>query len=249
MTRGSSLIKLFLVGLCLWACKNQEQVQTFSGDFFPLTPNSVWTYRVENKTAGSNFTLVDQVIGERYIPRLNLSGVIVEESSNMERAEPLQPLLYYLSGGYLTRLSALVNNEKTIEVAAFGAVRETKFLPQPLRPGQIWNDDFFPLGRIVQPPAKPFEIHFRHRTFAETEAVHVPAGYFRGCIRIESQATYEGGPYVGPALRLTFIDWYASSVGLVKSMILDGNSSGKVLSRSVLQQYRIGPVAHNSVNR
>jgi hypothetical protein len=54
-------------------------------EFFPLTPDSVWTYRVNSKSQHSTYVVTDKAVGEKYVPSLNITGEVVEEYYNMDR--------------------------------------------------------------------------------------------------------------------------------------------------------------------
>src|SRR5437867_5396607 len=52
-------------------------------DFFPLAPESVWTYRVNSKSQHNTYVVTDKAVGEKYVPSLNITGQVVEEYYNM----------------------------------------------------------------------------------------------------------------------------------------------------------------------
>jgi hypothetical protein len=182
---------------------------------------------------------MDTVIGRRYIPSLNLTGTLVEEYCNLERADQNTPLMFLSQNGYIVRVSALVHSRDQITAGPFGVVNEAKFLPARLLDQQSWDDELWPLGHLAVQPIKPFKMEINAHTHGETEDIVVPAGRFHQCIRIESIVSYSGGPYEGRHLHLTFIDWYAPSVGLVQSVVHSGNSDGSVISRRVLQAFQV----------
>jgi len=208
-------------------------------DFFPLAEHSTWTYSVDDNSQAHPFTITDTVIGRRYIPSLNLTGTLVEESCTLERADHDTPIVFLSQDGYIVRVSALVHSRNQITTGPFGAVSEARFLPTPLRDQQNWEDELWPLGHLAVEPVKPFKLQIKARTHGETAEIVVPAGRFHQCIRVDSQAFYSGGPYEGRNLQVTFIDWYAPRVGLVKSVVHSGNSDGAVISRRVLQAYQV----------
>jgi len=208
-------------------------------DFFPLAEHSTWTYRVDDKSQPRPFIITDTVIGRRYIPSLNLTGTLVEENCTLERADEDTPLMFFRRNGYIVKVSALVHARDEISSGPFGVVNEDKFLPTRLLDQQNWDDEWWPLGHLAVEPVKPFKMRVSAHTHGETAEIVVPAGRFNQCIRIESDVSYSGGPYEGRNLHLTFIDWYAPSVGLVQSVVHSGNSNGTVISRRVLQTYQV----------
>jgi hypothetical protein len=178
--------------------------------------------------------IMDTVVGQRYIPALNRTGTLVEEYCTLERADRETPLVFFNQNGYIVKVSALVHSQDQITAGPFGAVNDDKFLPARLLDQQSWNDQLWPLGHL----ALQLKLQINAHTRGETSDIVVPAGRFHQCIRIESHVSYNG-PYDGPKPALTYVDWYAPSVGLVESVVHSGNSDGTVISHRVLQAYQI----------
>jgi hypothetical protein len=202
--------------------------------FFPLVPNSTWTYEVKSKSQKANYVITDKVVGERYVPSLNVTGQVVEEYYNMDRGG-IRPIVYVTKDGYWTRLSGLDYEKHDIEAPAWGRSEEGEFMPARLVPNLDWKSRIYPFGHIDG----AFDIRQTHHTFFEGRAVVVPAGSFAGCIRIETQAVYEGGSYakIGKPLRLTYEDYYAPKVGLIKTLALEGGTGGAEMERVELLRF------------
>jgi hypothetical protein len=203
-------------------------------DFFPLTPDSVWTYRVNSKSQRDTYVVTDKAVGEKYVPSLNLTGEVVEEYYNMDRGGT-RPIVYITKNGYWTRLSGLDYSKEDIEAPAWGRSEEGEFMPAIVTPGINWQSQIFPFGHM---PGS-FDIRQQHHTFFEPADVVVPAGHFTGCMRIETEALYEGGSYakLGKPLRLVYEDYYAPHVGLVKTMALEGTVRGPEVERVELLRF------------
>ncbi len=203
-------------------------------DFFPLAPESVWTYRVNSKSQHNTYVVTDKALGEKYVPSLNITGEVVEEYYNMDRGGT-RPIVYITKNGYWTRLSGLDYSKEDIMAPAWGRSEEGEFMPATLLPGINWKSQIFPFGHM--PGA--FDIRQVHRTFFEPADVVVPGGHFSGCMRIETDAVYEGGSYakVGKPLRLVYEDYYAPRVGLVKTLALEGSIHGREIERVELIRY------------
>jgi hypothetical protein len=209
-----------------------------SGEFFPLRPNSVWTYQIKSKSQRNNYVVTDRVVGEQYVPALNLTGEVVQEYYDVERGGT-RPIVYIVKNGYLTRLSGLDYAKDVIQAPAWGRSEEGAFLPARLLPDLTWSSKIFPFGHT--PGA--FDIDQQHHSYFEGDEVVVPAGHFSGCILIETQAIYEGGTYaqMGQRLHLTYKDWYAPNVGLVKTVALQGGPAGSEMERVELLRFSITP--------
>lgn len=203
-------------------------------DFFPLAPDSVWTYRVNSKSQRTNYVVTDKAVGEKYVPSLNITGEVVEEYYNMDRGGT-RPIVYITKNGYWTRLSGLDYSKDDIEAPAWGRSEEGEFMPAILTPGVNWKSKIFPFGHM---PGS-FNIQQMHHTFFEPADVVVPAGHFAGCMRIETEALYEDGPYakMPKPLRLLYEDYYAPHVGLIKTLALEGGIRGRELERVELIRF------------
>lgn len=239
MGRRLGLVCAAALLMAVLAGCNSGNSATAGGDYFPLTPNSTWTYQIDSKSQHTQYQITDRVLGRQYVPALKLTGLIVDESYSLSRGGT-RPLVYYSKGGYITRVSALDYSDKVIQGPSWGRSEEQNFLPLHLAPHQSWNNVIFPYGHM----AGAFEITQSHSTFLESKEIEVPAGRFTGCIRIETSAQYKGGAYAQhhQNLKLAYVDWYAPNVGLIKTLALEGGPKGPVMERVDLVSYKIAPV-------
>src|ERR1700737_266689 len=97
-------------------------------NYFPLTPNSTWTYQIASKSQATQFQITDRVIGVKYVPALKVTGSVVDESYSLQRGGT-RPLVYYAKDGYIARLSALDYDQKRIQAPSWGRSEEPQFLP------------------------------------------------------------------------------------------------------------------------
>jgi len=231
-----ALIACALIAAPLAGCEHKTATfnPALAGDFFPLAPNAVWTYQVKSKSQRTNYVVTDKVIGEKYVPSLNVTGEVVEEYYNMQRGGT-RPIVYVTRNGYLTRLSGLDYSKRDIQAPAWGRSEEGSFIPTRLTPDLNWSSKIFPFGHM----SGAFDINQTHRSYLESDDVIVPAGHFSGCIRIETLAVYEGGSYakVGKTMRLTYEDWYAPNVGLIKTLAVEGPPGGPEMESVELLKY------------
>jgi hypothetical protein len=224
---------LFAAAALCAACESSASPQ--AANFFPLGKNYTWTYHVKSKSQRTSYDVIDRVVGEEYVPALAKDGEVVNEFSGMERGG-LRPLFYFRSAdGYLSRISSLDYKGDEIIPSPWGGSPEDRFLPIHLQAGRKWDNVFFPL---LQQKGNPY-IAQHHRTFAESNAVWVLAGGFRGCLRVETDADYDGGVWKGRGMKLHYVDWYAPNVGLVKSLALEGGPGGSEIERVELMKYDV----------
>ncbi|HEY1852499.1 MAG TPA: hypothetical protein VGG60_15870 [Candidatus Binataceae bacterium] len=224
------------------ACRSatQEWKADPTANFFPLSPNAVWTYKIDSKSQRANYVVTDRVVGSQYVPALKLTGLVVEEFYNLDRAG-LRPIVYQDTDGYITRLSGLDYAANQIKAPAWGRSEEKNFIPEHLTPNLAWKNILFPYGKL---PGS-FDITQAHQSFMEPAEVVVPAGHFRNCIRIETLAHYEGGEYATQKqnLTLTYEDWYAPNVGLVRTVAYQGGADGPEMERVELMRFESGTPA------
>ncbi|MBE3602102.1 hypothetical protein IMX07_00515 [bacterium] len=205
-------------------------------NFFPLKTDMTWTYRIDSKSQHTSYVITDRVVGSQYVPALKLTGLVVAEFYNLDRAG-LRPIVYVDDSGYLTRLSGLDYDKHRIITPAWGKSEEDDFLPAHLAPNLAWNNELFPYGKLPG----GFEIVQSHKSFGEPADVAVPAGHFTGCIRIETRARYQGGAYAESKqqLKLTYEDWYAPNVGLIKTIAFQGGPDGPEMERVELMRFDV----------
>jgi hypothetical protein len=223
-----------LIGVSIMSCRSAHWAVDPSAAFFPLKPRMMWTYRVESKSQRTNYVVTDMVVGSQYVPALKITGDVVEEFYNLDRAG-LRPIVYVEKGGYLTRLSGLDYVQHQIKGPVWGRSIEEDFLPEHLTPDRSWSNKLFPYGRL---PGS-FDIVQNHKSFRENGEITVPAGRFHGCIRIETQARYEGGAYEQQkmVLKLSYLDWYAPNVGLIRTVAYQGGPDGPEMERVELLKF------------
>jgi hypothetical protein len=205
-----------------------------AGSFFPLTPNAVWSYRINSKSQRTTYVITDKVLGLKYVPSLNVTGQVVEEYYNLDRGGS-RPIVYVNKNGYLTRLSGLEYEKNEISAPAWGRSEEGNFMPALVAPDVSWNSTIFPFGHMEG----AFDIKQSHRTTFETEDVVVPAGRYAGCVRIDTVAIYEGGSFAKSkkSNKLLYRDWYAPNVGLVKTEVHEGDERGPQMELVELLKY------------
>ena len=229
---GFALIVVLAAGSL--AC-NQKPSVTFSpADFFPLHPNMAWTYRVISLSQRTRYVVTDEVLGPQFIPSLDLTGDVVQEYYDLDRGG-LRPIVYYQKDGYFARLSGLDYEMRAISSPQWGRAEELNFLPARLAPNEAWDNTLYPYGNL---PGS-FSITQSHQTFFDPDEVIVPAGKFRGCIRIDTTAQYHGGIYdqEKKSLSLTYLDWYAPGVGLVMTLAYEGQTKDHEIERVELTHF------------
>jgi hypothetical protein len=100
------VLSLMVLASGCYRAKEQPFSQP-QADFFPLAVHSTWTYSVDDQSQTGPYTIMETVVGRRYIPSLNLTGTLVEEYSTLKWADRDTPLIFFSENGYIVRVSAL----------------------------------------------------------------------------------------------------------------------------------------------
>ncbi|MGA2410270.1 MAG: hypothetical protein ABSG46_07785 [Candidatus Binataceae bacterium] len=224
----------------LLGCQGEKSSAVFdpklAGQFFPLLPQAEWTYRVNSKSQQNTYAITDTVVGQKYVPSLDVTGQVVSEYYDMDRGGT-RPIVYVAKDGYFDRLSGLDYEKDDIQAPAWGRSEDGAFLPQRLVPNLSWDSKSFPFGHVQG----AFDIKETHKTFLEGDEVVVPAGHFANCIRVETAALFEGGEYAKKqqSSKLTYEDWYAPNVGLIRTITYEGDPNGSEMERVELLHYKL----------
>jgi len=227
------LIVLALAAAPLTGCYKKAAFKAVdAAEYFPLHPGSTWTYLFMDKSHGQSdegfdtFQVLNQrVLAEKRLDAKDSASEVVCENTGREGACG-STVIYSTGGDYITRTYILDGLP-----ASFS--KESRFLPRRLTPGLAWSNALFPFDHL--PGA--FHVTQTHRTFLEDGDIVAAERHFHGCIRVETQAVYESSS-TGP-MRLSYVDWYAPHVGLVKTRVFMSGRRGTELARVELLSYSV----------
>lgn len=206
------LIHILGVLICILAgCERQSLDQ-----YFPLAEGKYWRYVMSYKTMDGTY-----------------KGVYAVE--NLEQTGKNGELLYVrkLLDGSLnyfritTKGILLVAREKTVDLKT-EYIEEGHYIFQfPVQVGTQWQDTTVSRALIKTGPPQKTEFHIVAKVPVTasidslTDTVKVPAGIFKNCMRvnISGDAFTNAGNYVGlTVVKINETNWYATGVGLVKSV-------------------------------
>lgn len=208
--RPAHLVPMLLV---IWLLGGCAAMTASGGSYFPLDPGLRWQYRLTVERPDGSWQSTLEVLnvglitaaGVRYHARRSDSGV---EHLYLETSEGI---LHAGTVGAFDRRPRLEAVPQT--VLRYPLIVDQQWQRQSglrvLTPWQVAGN-----GAVGRPP-RTFAVS--HRIAAMDDAVNVPAGRFRGVIRVESEALVDWprGPGNGP-LRVRTREWYAAGVGLVR---------------------------------
>jgi hypothetical protein len=168
-----------------------------------------------------NLRVVD---GKRLDAKDDASEMVCEYSGREQSCG--STFLYSTAGDYITRTNILHGLPVNFST-------ENRFLPRLLKPGLSWSDTFFPFAHLPE----AFHVAQTHRTYLENGDIVVAERHFIGCIRVETDAIYEAS-FVAP-MHLSYIDWYAPHVGLVRTRVFMDGYRRSEIARIELLSYSV----------
>jgi hypothetical protein len=189
-------------------------------EFFPLHPGTLWVYEVHDAEGRVALERV-LVRGDYQLKAQQTVGIVVEESGGMSGDFDLDvswhPVVYYRRGSFLYKYSGVnyVGGELREQTLGDG---EEKVLPADPTELRHWESDF---DIFRTEPGSSYHARMVSVVQPTREAVHVRAGLFRECLRVDSESVLDSPSARASAQEIAFhyVDWYAPGVGLVKSEV------------------------------
>ncbi len=181
--------------------------------YFPLTVGAAWSYELQTEMVNPP---VDRVLHMTVDRQVNLDGKDVAVRRSASGVE------YYLQrdAAGIRRLATRVDLEEQPQLDE--APRTV--LPDPAVVGAEWDVSTVPY-LLMRNAEFPRELKHRHKTTmryrieAAVDAVEVPAGVFRDCLRVKGTTTFRlfKDPIQGFADQpIVATEWYCRGVGLVQ---------------------------------
>ena len=195
-------------------------------EFFPLAMHNSWTHLVTFSGGDYLYYMTETVIKDN-LPLLDgKSFVVTEQYEPLTTTAPQakSTVAYFLKDGFLHRYPWLDSDDgDKVWDTKLGEGTE-QILPSPYRGATSWQiglqTNAWPLngGQSMTSSAK---------AWIDPEEVHVPAGVFRNCLRVETTTASE---FDDPRKRFTgyrllHIEWYAPGVGLVRAISSEGEGT------------------------
>lgn len=237
------------VGLLTWSCTQKGQESNPQINFFPLHADDTWVYEVFRPLRNQRTRMTVRVRGERYITALRRRCRLVDESyadadagvgfPPAPASKPeIYPIAYYSENGFLYRALSLEYRDNELHEVGLGSGEE-RFLPDGLAGESSWDSvtTAYDLGN-----GSGYGVRQMHRAIVEARVVDVPAGHFRGCVRVDTVALHSGrrdGEYDSDPIILYYSDWYAPNVGLVRTTQSNRPDGAALVSQIELLAYDV----------
>jgi len=238
-----------LVTFSAAACTRPPQDAAVQTDYFPLHSDDTWVYEIVRPMRNQRTRMTVRVRGERYIEALKRHCRLVDESyatddplldvPNPGAAKPeVYPIAYCHENGFLYRALSLEYSGDELRDIGIGS-NEERFLPEGLGANPAWDSvtTAYDLGG-----GSGYDVRQTHHAAPEPEVVEVPAGRFRGCVRVDTVALHSGrreGKADADPIVLYYRDWYAPNVGLVRTVQSNRPDGGPALSQIQLLAYDV----------
>lgn len=221
------------------ACRKDGSSQRAPGaasaEFFPLVKGARWVYKLDLVITTTEIEVTAK--GDTDVDGLSASAFVMDERTlgqNFGMA-PVGPTAYVAADGFLCRYTGLDYTE-TNHLKMLGAEDPTRVIPLGATPGAEWTNE---TRLMQQPEGGGGLIKWTGRT-KRADAVTVPAGTFKDVILVESE-------YWDPSIDadhplITYQDWYARGVGLLRSVTKNAREGGKRMAEQTLESYEFPPL-------
>ena len=207
-------------------------------NFFPLALHNTWTHEVKFSGGEYHYYMTETVTRDDLPLLEGLSYVVEEEYEPLTDKAPRakSTVAYFRKDGFLHRYPWLDSEEGDVWDTALGEGVE-RILPSPFTGEATWHV-------AMQTKAWPLQggqdINASAKAWIDPEAIHVPAGVFRNCLRVETMTankfTNPNGEIVD--FKLFYVEWYAQGVGLIKATSSEGEGT-PIKSVTELVSYKV----------
>ncbi len=239
LTAAQILGVALAVALGLSACRNDAPPQRAPGaaasDFFPLVKGARWTYELDLIVTSTKLEVVAK--GQTDVAGLE-GGAFVMDERNLGQSfgmAEVGPTAYVVADGFLSRYTGMDYTDPD-HLKMLGAEDPTRVIPLGATAGSEWTHE---TRLMQQPEGGGGLIKWTGRTKL-AEPVTVPAGTFSDVILVETE-------YWDPSIDserplISYQDWYARGVGLLRSVTKNAHDGGKRMAEQTLESYEFPPL-------
>jgi hypothetical protein len=206
-----------------------------SADFFPLVKNAHWVYKLDLVVTSTEIEVVAK--GQTDVEGLPDAPFVMDERTIGQSfgMAPVGPTAYVTSDGFLARYSGL-DYTRTDHLKMLGEEDPTRVIPLGATPGSEWTHE---TRLMQQPEGGGGLIKWTGRT-KRADPVTVPAGTFSDVILVETE--YWDPSIDTDAPLISYQDWYARGVGLLRSVTMNAHEGGKRMAEQTLESYDFPPL-------
>ena len=235
---GVALVLALALGVA--ACRNSGPPVLAPGaasaEFFPLVKGARWVYKLDLVVTQTEIEVTAK--GQAEIDGLEGGAFVMDERTVGKSfgMAPVGPTAYVAEDGFLSRYTGM-DYTTGDRLKMLGAEDPTRVIPIGATPGSEWTNE---TRLMQQPEGGGGLIKWTGRT-RRADAVTVPAGTFSDVILVETE-------YWDPKIDtekplISYQDWYARGVGLLRSVTTNSRDGGKRMAEQTLQSYEFPPLA------
>jgi hypothetical protein len=232
---GVALAVAFGIADCRSESPTARAPGAASAEFFPLVKGARWVYKLDLVVTQTEIEVVGK--GQSDIDGLKGGAFVMDERTlgqNFGMA-PVGPTAYVAEDGFLARYSGM-DYAQPDHLKMLGAEDPTRVIPLGATPGSEWTNE---TRLMQQPEGGGGLIKWTGRT-KRSDPVTVPAGTFSDVILVESE-------YWDPSIDsekplISYQDWYARGVGLLRSVTKNSRDGGKRMAEQTLESYEFPPL-------
>ena len=200
-----------------------------------MVKNAHWIYKLDLVVTQTQIEVVAK--GQTDVEGLATGAFVMDERTVGQSfgMAPVGPTAYVTVDGFLSRYSGL-DYTTADHLKMLGAEDPTRVIPLGATPGSEWTNE---TRLLQQPEGGGGLIKWTGRT-KRADAVTVPAGTFSDVILVETE-------YWDPSIDtdnplITYQDWYARGVGLLRSVTRNARDGNKRMAEQTLESYEFPPL-------
>ena len=192
-------------------------------DFFPLAMHNTWTHEVTFSGGDYHYYMTETVIKDDWHLRGETTYVVAEEYEPLTNRAPeaKSTVAYFHRNGFLFRYPWLDSEGDRIWDTQLGQGFD-QVMPSPFVKKTSWQ-----MKTETQVMSQGGKNSSSATAWIDPEAIHVPAGTFRNCLRVETLTTsmVPDPRKKSDVFYLLHVEWYARGVGLVKAISSEGEGT------------------------
>ena len=221
------------------SCRSESSAERAPGpaatEFFPLVKGARWTYKLDLVVTSTELEVLAK--GDTQIEGLGRLAFVMDERNLGQQLgmAPVGPTAYVAADGFLSRYTGLDYTQGD-HLKMLGSEDPTRVIPLGAVPGTEWTNE---TRLMQQPEGGGGLIKWTGRT-KRAESVTVPAGTFTDVILVETE--YWDPSIDEAAPLISYQDWYARGVGLLRSVTSNARDGGKRMAEQSLESFEFPPL-------
>jgi len=202
--------------------------------YFPLDDGRYWQYQIEKTT-------MDGAVTQKYLLQTIAVQTINDLRVSGQRTVDGNIYFYQTDANGVRRIGHQVDGGAEIEAQDPALI----VLPNDPKIGSQWTQ--LTHTKVLENSGPPWETLFRiiepvqmdYKISSTNDTINVPAGEFRGCLKVSGfgSVNVDVGNYIGRMqISVEITQWYAPSVGLVRSHRVESTDASALTGGSLMME-------------